>query len=171
MKVFPPSAIANLLAANRDTTRVLFRLGRSLADWCSDHILDLSQPLQLRWSLLQFKSDGRTPTAMRGYISAVSSVHGQVMNKGVHGPASKHKAVSTRVKGLVHLQGASRSVAPPWNLEVVLHGLIKSPFEPLETTSLTYLMRQCSSLLLSQQKELPRSIHWTHDLLSPLLYM
>ena len=95
MKVFPPSAIANLLAANRDTTRVLFRLGRSLADWCSDHILDLSQPLQLRWSLLQFKSDGRTPTAMRGYVSAVSSVHEQVMDNGVHGPVSKHKAVST----------------------------------------------------------------------------
>ena len=100
MKVFPPSAIANLLAANRDTTRVLFRLGRSLADWCSDHILDLSQPLQLRWSLLQFKSDGRTPTAMRGYISAVSSVHGQVMNNGVHGPASKHKSCFHKGEGI-----------------------------------------------------------------------
>ena len=82
-------------------------------------------------------------STLRGYLAAIDACH-----LGVEGGSlSKNPDVVQFMHGVDHLRPVTRALFPAWDLKVVLQGLCKAPFEPIEKSSLKHLSFKTALLL------------------------
>ncbi len=105
--------------------------------WCQDHLLDATNcgtSFVLRFLRLLLDS-GRSVNTIKVYISAISHFHSLVDGVSV----GKYSLVSQFLNGTYHLWPRNIMRSPAWNLIIVLHSLVKAPFEPLDQANLKFL--------------------------------
>ena len=99
---------------------------------------------QLVLDFLQDRLDlGLAFSTLRGYLAAIDACHLGVAGKRL----SKIPEVVQFMHGVDHLRPVTRSLFPAWDLQVVLEGLCKAPFEPIGGTSLKHLSFKTALLL------------------------
>ncbi len=109
---------------------------RIFSTWCQDHLLDPTNcetnfVLRLFQSLLD---SGRSVNIIKVYIAAISHFHSLVDVS-----AGKHSLVSHFLKGAYRLWPRNVMRSPAWDLTIVLHSLVKAPFEPLDQANIKFL--------------------------------
>ena len=88
-------------------------------------------------------------------MTAISNRH-----QGVDGDTlARFKPVQTWLKGHEKTTGITRIIVPPWNLDVVLAGLKKPPFEPLADASLKHLTLKTAFLVAITSARRVSEIH------------
>ena len=99
------------------------------ASWCSGWDIDpTSNPATSVSNFLTFLVDFKVFNMLVGYVTAISVRHDPIGD-------IPHATVVLCVKGLLHYKHMCKVLVPPWNLEVVLHALKKSPFESVSDSS------------------------------------
>ena len=125
---FSESVIGIMLASKRKSTRKVYDSRWSAyASWCSAR--DINPTMASIAEVLDFLtsiSDEKSTNTLKGYVSAISNRHAPI-NGGTFG---SNPAVTQWLKGLVQSKGISRSIVPPWDLDIVLAALKSYPFEP-----------------------------------------
>ena len=113
------------------STRRLYRAKWSVFTvWCETRALNPGD-CSLQW-VLRFLQHmfglGRSPSTLKGYVSAISSF------RGLWGDSSLGRCpmVSQFLKGARRLRPPRVLRAPPWDLRLVLGTLVAPPYEPLE---------------------------------------
>ena len=113
--------------------------------WCEARALDPGD-CSLQW-VLRFLQHmfglGRSPSTLKGYVSAISSF------RGLWGDSSLGRCpvVSQFLKGARRLRPPRVLRAPPWDLRLVLGTLVAPPYEPLEQAGLKALSLKTLFLL------------------------
>ena len=99
-------------------------------------VVSFQAPVTDILSFLQEKlDDGLAFSTVKVYLAAISACHVGFDDK----TASKHPLVSRFMAGASNLRTVTRSLFPSWDLVIVLDGLGRPPFEPLESSSMKLL--------------------------------
>ena len=140
--------IATIQGARALSTRTLYdSRWRVFHKWCLEQSPG-SDPFQapigevLRF--LQTRLDeGLTHSTIKVWLASISACH-----LGYDGKrASEHPLVKPFMRGVQRLRATPRPLFPSWDLAVVLDGLCKTPFEPLESADLRVLSLKTVLLL------------------------
>ena len=86
--------------------------------------------------LLSLFNEGRQIATIRGYRSAIASIH-EGFSDG--SSVSSSEDLTKLVKGMFLRRPTVRTLHPPWNLTAILEALAKPPFEPLGQASLRHV--------------------------------
>ena len=120
---------------------------RAFHRWCLEQSPN-SDPFQapigevLRF--LQSRLDeGLAHSTIKVWLSSISACHDGYDGKR----ASEHPWAKTFMKGVRRLRATPKAIFPSWDLAVVLDGLCKPPFEPLESADLKVLSLKTVLLL------------------------
>ena len=81
------------------------------------------------------KEDGLTFNTIKVYVASISACHQGLDGKSV----GSHALVSQFMKGVKRATATDKPLFPRWDLAVVLDGLLKHPFEPLESADIKIL--------------------------------
>ena len=82
-------------------------------------------------------------SAVKTYAAAISSCHEGLGDRSVF----CHPLMKRFLRGVRRHRPVSRSLAPQWDLALVLRMLIKAPFEPLDQVPLKFLSAKTALLL------------------------
>jgi len=109
---------------------------QAFTSWCTEGNIDpyLATVAQIL-NFLSTKAEQLAASTLKGYITAISQ---RIPNREGF-QLSLHPTVIQWRKGVEKTKGVTRSIVPPWSLELVLAALKKAPFEPMETSTLQYL--------------------------------
>ena len=140
-------AVAETVANARAlSTRRLYKTKWTVfAEWCGTRGLD-PDCCSVEW-VLRFLQHmfglGRSPSTLKGYVSAISS------RRGLWGDSSLGRIpmVSQFLRGARRLRPPRVLRAPPWDLALVLGALVVPPYEPLGQADLKALSRKTLFLL------------------------
>ena len=124
--------------------------------WCLEKNLDPTTcPLTYVLSFLQTLVDRNLAfSTVKTYAAAVSSCHEGFGDRSVF----SHPLLKRFLRGVRRTRPVSRSLAPQWDLALVLRTLIKAPFEPLDQVPLKFLSIKAALLLAHICKEGQRFI-------------
>lgn len=130
--------ISTFLASRKGSTiRIYNSTWKVFHCWCSRHHKDpLSASVE---TILDFLQDGLKknlrPVTLRCQVAALDSVI------SVHGVTTfaKHPLIQRFLKGSERISPPRIHRFPTWKLNVVLHALTKSPFEPLHEVGLKWV--------------------------------
>ena len=86
---------------------------------------------------------GLTPSTIRVYAAAISAGHVRIEGRTI----GSHTLVTRFLKGALRLRPPQRRQVPQWDLLLVLRALCAAPFEPLQTTELSWLSMKTAFLL------------------------
>lgn len=154
----PQSVINTIQSARASSTRSLYDCKwRVFEGWCqrSGHI-PYQCPVGVILSFLQDLIDKQKAfSTIKVYLAAIAACHVGFEGK----TASQHPLVCRFMKGARRLLPVSRPLAPPWDLAVVLNGLSRAPFEPLEKVSLKHLSLKTGLLLALASAKRVGDIH------------
>ena len=145
---FSPRVIATIQSARTPSTRAVYDgKWNAFLDWCEVQDPPVVAHLASAQKVLDFLQDrldlGLAFSTLRGYLAAIDACHLGVEGKRL----SKFPEVVQFMHGVDHLRPVTRSLFPSWDLQVVLEGLCKAPFEPLERSSLKHLSFKTALLL------------------------
>ncbi len=103
---------------------------RVFESWCLVNVVDpVNCPVGSVLEFLQHKfSAGAAATSLRVYVATIAA---QRDSDDV--PLGRHRLVSSFMHGAKRLRPVRPPSFPPWDLSVVLKGLLGPPFEPLES--------------------------------------
>ncbi|KAI2666671.1 Transposon Ty3-G Gag-Pol polyprotein [Labeo rohita] len=97
--------------------------------------------------ILSFLQDcldaGRTPSALKVYVAAISAFHVPIGDRSV----GRHHLVTSFLRGARRLRPFRPSMVPVWDLSLVLSALAEPPFEPLLSAELKVLSFKTALLL------------------------
>ncbi|KAJ8009614.1 hypothetical protein DPEC_G00090730 [Dallia pectoralis] len=98
--------------------------------WCRERQVDpVNCPVFAVLEFLQHRfSTGLSPSTLKVYVAALSACH--VPLNGVS--LGRHPLVSRFLRGARRLRPAAGMRVPSWDLAIVLEGLSRAPFEPIE---------------------------------------
>lgn len=113
--------------------------------WCVERSLDPTAcPLPHVLSFLQLLVDRNLAfSTVKTYAAAISSCHEGFGDRSVF----SHPLMKRFLRGVRRHRPVARSLAPQWDLALVLRALVKAPFEPLDQVPLKFLSAKTALLL------------------------
>ena len=81
-------------------------------------------------------------STVKTYAAAISSCHEGFGDKTVF----SHPLMKRFLKGVRRERPVTRSLTPQWDLTLVLHALVKAPFEPLDRMPLKFVSAKTALL-------------------------
>ncbi len=126
----PPAVVETIIQARAPSTRQTYALKWSLfATWCSSR-------REVVLSFLQERLERRlSPSTLKVYVAAIAAHHDAVDGRSL----GKHDLIVRFLKGARRMNPSRPPLVPSWDLSIVLAGLQRGPFEPLESVELKFL--------------------------------
>ena len=159
---FSDSVAARIEAPQRRSTRSVYEAKWTIfTKWCITNQVDLrSPPVKSVADFLMYLFEDKKlqPSTIDGYRSAIADKLG---NTTVN--ISKDENLTRLLESFHRDRPKGRRGIPSWNLSLVLHQLIKAPFEPLREASLKHLTFKTVFLLALGSGKRRSEIHaWQH---------
>ncbi len=134
----PPAVVETIIQARAPSTRQTYALKWSLfATWCSSRREDPRRcTIGVVLSFLQERLERRlSPSTLKVYVAAIAAHHDAVDGRSL----GKHDLIVRFLKGARRMNPSRPSLVPSWDLSIVLAGLQRGPFEPLDSVELKFL--------------------------------
>ncbi len=134
----PPSVVETIIQARAPSTRQTYALKWSLfATWCSSQREDPRRcTIGVVLSFLQERLERRlSPSTLKVYVAAIAAHHDAVDGRSL----GKHDLIVRFLKGARRMNPSRPPLVPSWDLSIVLAGLQRGPFEPLDSVELKFL--------------------------------
>ena len=139
----PPAVVDTITQARAPSTRQAYALKWSLfTNWCSSHREDPRRcSVRVVLSFLQERLERRlSPSTLKVYVAAIAAHHDAVDGRSL----GRHDLIVRFLRGARRLNPPRTPLIPSWDLSIVLAGLQRGPFEPLDSVELKFLSRQRS---------------------------
>ncbi len=134
----PPAVVETIIQARAPSTRQTYALKWSLfATWCSSRREDPRRcTFGVVLSFLQERLECRlSPSTLKVYVAAIAAHHDAVDGRSL----GKHDLIVRFLKGARRMNSSRPPLVPSWDLSIVLAGLQRGPFEPLDSVELKFL--------------------------------
>ncbi len=134
----PPAVAETIIQARAPSTRQTYALKWSLfMNWCSSRREDPRKcTTGVVLSFLQERLERRlSPSTLKVYVAAIAAHHDAVDSRSL----GKHDLIVRFLKGARRMNPSRSSLVPSWDLSIVLTGLQRGPFEPLDSVELKFL--------------------------------
>ncbi len=134
----PPAVVETIIQARAPSTSQTYALKWSLfATWCSSRREDPRRcTIGVVLSFLQERLERRlSPSTLKVYVAAIASHHDAVDGRSL----GKHDLIVRFLKGARRMNPSRPPLVPSWDLSIVLAGLQRGPFEPLDSVELKFL--------------------------------
>ncbi len=134
----PPAGVETIIQARAPSTRQTYALKWSLfATWCSSRREDPRRcTIGVGLSFLQERLERRlSPSTLKVYVAAIAAHHDAVDGRSL----GKHDLIVRFLKGARRMNPSRPPLVPSWDLSIVLAGLQRGPFEPLDSVELKFL--------------------------------
>ncbi len=134
----PPAVVETIIQARAPSTRQTYALKWSLfATWCSSRREDPRRcMIGVVLSFLQERLERRqSPSTLKVYVAAIAAHHDAVDGRSL----GKHDLIVRFLKGARRMNPSRTPLVPSWDLSIVLSGLQRGPFEPLDSVELKFL--------------------------------
>ncbi len=134
----PPAVVETIIQARAPSTRQTYALKWSLfVTWCSSRREDPRRcTIGVVLSFLQERLERRlSPSTLKVYVAAIAAHHDAVDGRSL----GKHDLIVRFLKGARRMNPSSPPRVPSWDLSIVLAGLQRGPFEPLDSVELKFL--------------------------------
>ncbi len=134
----PPAVVETIIQARAPSTRQTYALKWSLfATWCSSQREDPRRcTIGVVLSFLQERLERRlSPSTLKVYVAAIAAHHDAVDGRSL----GKHDLIVRFLKGARRMNPSRPPLVPSWDLSIVLAGLQRGPFEPLDSVELKFL--------------------------------
>ncbi len=134
----PPAVVETIIQARAPSTRQTYALKWSLfATWCSSHREDPRRcTIGVVLSFLQERLErGLSPSTLKVYVAAIAAHQDAVDGQSL----GKHDLIVRFLKGARRMNPSRPPLVPSWDLSIVLAGLQRGPFEPLDSVELKFL--------------------------------
>ncbi len=134
----PPAVVETIIQARAPSTRQTYALKWSLfATWCSSRREDPRRcTIGVVLSFLQERLERRlSPSTLKVYVAAIAAHHDAVDGQSL----GKHDLIVRFLKGARMINPSRPPLVPSWDLSIVLAGLQRGPFEPLDSVELKFL--------------------------------
>ncbi len=134
----PPAVVETIIQARAPSTRQTYALKWSLfATWCSSRREDPRRcTIGVVLSFLQERLERRlSPSTLKVYVAAIAAHHDAVDGRSL----GKHDLIVRFLKGARRMNPSRPPLVPSWDLSIVLSGLQRGPFEPLDSVELKFL--------------------------------
>ncbi|XP_051967361.1 uncharacterized protein LOC127632670 isoform X2 [Xyrauchen texanus] len=142
----PATVVNTINQARAPSTRHLYALKwRLFADWCSSQTEDPQRcAIKSVLLFLQERLDRRlSPSTLKVYVADIAAHHDPVDGKSL----CKHDLILRFLRGARRWNPSRPGLVPSWDLSVVLAGLQRPPFEPLESIGLRALSLKTALLI------------------------
>ncbi len=153
----PPAVVETIIQARAPSTRQTYALKLSLfVNWCSSCREDPRRcTIGVVLSFLQERLERRlSPSTMKVYVAAIAAHHDAMDGRSL----GKHDLIVRFLKGARSMNPPRPPLVPSWDLSIVLAGLQRGPFEPLDSVELKFLSLKTALLTALT------SIKWVGDL-------
>ncbi len=153
----PPAVVETIIQARAPSTRQTYALKWSLfATWCSSRREDPRRcTIGVVLSFLQERLERRlSPSTLKVYVATIAAHHDAVDGRSL----GKHDLIVRFLKGARRMNPSRPPLVPSWDLSIVLSGLQRGPFEPLDSVELKFLSLKTALLTALT------SIKWVGDL-------
>ncbi len=134
----PPAVVETIIQVRAPSTRQTYALKWSLfANWCSSCQEDPRRcTIGEVLSFLQERLERRlSPSTLKVYVAAIAAHHDAVDGRSL----GKHDLIVRFLKGAKRMNPSKSPLVPSWDLSIVLAGLQRGPFEPLDSVELKFL--------------------------------
>ncbi len=134
----PPAVAETIIQARAPSTRQTYALKWSLfTTWCSSHREDPRRcTIGVVLSFLQERLECRlSPSTLKVYVAAIAAHHDAVDGRSL----GKPDLIVRFLKGARRMNPSRPPLVPSWDLSIVLAGLQRGPFEPLDSVELKFL--------------------------------
>ncbi len=134
----PPAVVETIIQARAPSTRQTYALKWSLfATWCTSRREDPRRcTIGVVLSFLQERLERRlSPSTLKVYVAAIAAHHDAVDGRSL----GKHDLIVRFLKGARRMNPSRPPLVPSWDLSIVLAGLQRGPFEPLDSVELKFL--------------------------------
>ncbi len=134
----PPAVVETIIQARAPSTRQTYALKWSLfATWCSSQREDPRRcTIGVVLSFLQERLERRlSPSTLKVYVAAIAAHHDAVDGRSL----GKHDLIVRFLKWARRMNPSRPPLVPSWDLSIVLAGLQRGPFEPLDSVELKFL--------------------------------
>ncbi len=134
----PPAAVETIIQARAPSTRQTYALKWSLfGNWCSSRREDSRRcTIGVVLSFLQESLERRlSPSTLKVYVAAIAAHYDEVDGRSL----GKHDLIVRFLKGARRMNPSRSPLVPSWDLSIVLAGLQRGPFEPLDSVELKFL--------------------------------
>ncbi len=141
----PQAVVETITQARAPSTRQAYALKWSLfANWCSSRREDPRRcTIGVVLSFLQERLERRlSPSTLKVYVAAIAAHHDAVDGRSL----GKHDLIVRFLRGARRLNPSRPPLMPSWDLSIVLTGLQRGPFEPLDSVELKYLSAKTALL-------------------------
>ncbi len=141
----PQAVVETITQARAPSTRQAYALKWSLfANWFSSRREDpRSCTIGVVLSFLQERLEHRlSPSTMKVYVAAIAAHHDAVDGRSL----GKHDLIVRFLRGARRLNPPRPPLMPSWDLSIILAGLQRGPFEPLDSVELEYLLAKTALL-------------------------
>ncbi len=141
----PQAVVETITQARAPSTRQAYALKWSLfANWCSSRREDPRRcTIGVVLSFLQERLERRlSPSTLKVYVAAIAAHHDAVDGRSL----GKHDLIVRFLRGARRLNPSRPPLMPSWDLSIVLVGLQRGPFEPLDSVELKYLSAKTALL-------------------------
>ncbi len=134
----PPAVVETIIQARAPSTRQTYALKWSLfATWCSSRREDPRRcTIGVVLSFLQERLERRlSPSTLKVYVAAIAAHHDAVDGRSL----GKHDLIVRFLNGARRMNPSRSPLVPSWDLSIILAGLQRGPFEPLDSVELKFL--------------------------------
>ncbi len=134
----PPAVVETIIQARAPSTRQTYALKWSLfATWCSSRREDPRRcTIGVVLSFLQERLERRlSSSTLKVYVAAIAAHHDAVDGRSL----GKHDLIVRFLKGARRMNPSRPPLVPSWDLSIILAGLQRGPFEPLDSVELKFL--------------------------------
>ncbi len=141
----PQAVVETITQARAPSTRQAYALKWSLfANWCSSRREDPRRcTIGVVLSFLQERLERRlSPSTLKVYVAAIAAHHDAVDGRSL----GKHDLIVRFLRGARRLNHSWPPLMPSWDLSIVLVGLQRGLFEPLDSVELKYLSAKTALL-------------------------
>ncbi len=141
----PQAVVETITQARAPSTRQAYALKWSLfANWCSSRREDPRRcTIRVVLSFLQERLERRlSPSTLKVYVAAIVAHHDAVDGRSL----GKHDLIVRFLRGARRLNPSRPPLMPSWDLSIVLAGLQRGPFVPLDSVELKYLSAKTALL-------------------------
>ncbi len=141
----PPAVVETITQARAPSTRQTYALKWSLlVNWCSARREDPQRcTIGVVLSFLQERLECRlSPSTLKVYVAAIAAHHDAVNGRSM----GKHDLIVRFLKGAMRMNPSRPPLVPSWDLSIILAGLQRDPFEPLDSVELKILSAKTALL-------------------------
>ncbi len=133
----PPAVVETIIQARAPSTRQTYALKWSLFANCSSRREDPRRcTIGVVLSFVQERLERRlSPSTLKVYVAAIAAHHDAVDGRSL----GKHDLIVRFLKGARRMNPSRSPLVPSWDLSIVLAGLQRGPFEPLDSVKLKFL--------------------------------